>query len=47
VLLCADRLIADRSREARHPFLDEGVVVALLQVPLHLIADLRLPSGAR
>ena len=32
-------------REGRHPFLDEGVIAAVLQAPLHHIADLRLPPG--
>jgi len=32
-------------REARHPFLDEGVVAAVLETPLELVADLRLPAG--
>ncbi|GAB4823023.1 hypothetical protein N2152v2_010069 [Parachlorella kessleri] len=40
-----DRLVADHGREARHPFLDEGVVAAVLGTPLELVADLRLPAG--
>ncbi|KAL4436929.1 hypothetical protein ABPG75_004068 [Micractinium tetrahymenae] len=40
-----DRLVADHGREARHPFLDEGVVAAALAAPLHHLADLRLPPG--
>lgn len=40
-----DRLIADRSREARHPFLDENVVDLLQGTPLPLIADFDLPPG--
>jgi hypothetical protein len=41
-----DRIVADTGREARHPFLAEDVVDALLATPLHLVADLRLPPGA-
>jgi len=40
-----DRLIADRGREARHPFLDEGVILEALKHPLHALVDLRLPLG--
>ena len=40
-----DRIIADTSREARHPFLDEDLIEALLSIPLPLIADLALPPG--
>ncbi|KFM26828.1 Asparagine synthetase domain-containing protein 1 [Auxenochlorella protothecoides] len=40
-----DRLVADHGREARHPFLDEGVVAAVLDSPLACVTDLRLPSG--
>ena len=40
-----DRLVADRGREARHPFLDEGVMELLLGLPLHCIADLRQAPG--
>lgn len=32
-------------REARHPFLDEGVVAAALAAPLRHLADLRLHPG--
>lgn len=32
-------------REARHPFLDEGVVAAALAAPLCHLADLGLPPG--
>lgn len=39
------RLVADRGREARHPFLDESFVAAMLRMPLELIADLSLPPG--
>lgn len=41
-----DRVIADVSREARHPFLDESLIATLLGLPLPLVADLRLPPGA-
>ncbi|KXZ56248.1 hypothetical protein GPECTOR_1g216 [Gonium pectorale] len=40
-----DRLVADWGREARHPFLDEGVVELLLHMPLDCILDLGLPPG--
>jgi asparagine synthetase B (glutamine-hydrolysing) len=40
-----DRLVADRGREARHPFLDEAVVAAALAAPLGELADLALPPG--
>lgn len=40
-----DRIIADVGREARHPFLDEALVAALLALPLPLVADLRAPHG--
>lgn len=40
-----DRLIADRGRESRLPFLDEDVMSFLLGLPLPLIADLTLPPG--
>ncbi|GBF97063.1 hypothetical protein Rsub_09536 [Raphidocelis subcapitata] len=40
-----DRLVSDHGREARAPFLDEGVVAALLGVPLSLLLDARLPLG--
>lgn len=33
-------------REARHPFLDEAVLDAILSLPLPLIADLTLPPGS-
>eukprot|EP00967_Tisochrysis_lutea_P050892 scaffold62683_cov17-Tisochrysis_lutea.AAC.2 len=39
------RLVADWGKEARHPFLDEGFMAALLDTPLHAIADLRAPPG--
>ncbi len=41
-----DRLVADHGREARHPFLDEGVLDVVLSLPLALVADLRDPPGA-
>ncbi|PNH02542.1 PHD finger protein ALFIN-LIKE 1 [Tetrabaena socialis] len=40
-----DRLVADWGREARHPFLDEGVMGLLLRMRLEHIADLELPPG--
>ncbi|KAI8466953.1 MAG: asparagine synthase-domain-containing protein [Monoraphidium minutum] len=40
-----DRLVADHGREARHPFLDEGVAAALLAAPLQLLFDPALPPG--
>lgn len=40
-----DRVVADTGREARHPFLAEDVVATLLETPLQLVADLRLPPG--
>ncbi|KAK9835136.1 hypothetical protein WJX81_000522 [Elliptochloris bilobata] len=40
-----DRLLADTGREARHPFLDERLQLALLETPLALLADLALPPG--
>ena len=40
-----DRIVADRGREARHPFLAEPLIEALLAVPLPLVVDLRLPPG--
>ena len=41
-----DRLVADRGREARHPFLDEAVIDLLQATPLPLIADFGLAPGA-
>ena len=41
-----DRLVADRGREARHPFLDEALIDLLQGTPLPLIADFSLPPGA-
>ena len=35
-----DRLVSDRGREARFPFLDEGVAARLLATPLCDVADL-------
>ncbi|KAK6133906.1 hypothetical protein DH2020_032367 [Rehmannia glutinosa] len=40
-----DRCIADNSKEARFPFLDEDVIRTLLDIPLWEIADLNQPSG--
>lgn len=40
-----DRLVADHGREARHPFLDEAFMDELISLPLHVIADLRMPRG--
>ena len=37
-----DRLVSDHGREARHPFLDPGLVQLLLSLPLPLITDLTL-----
>jgi asparagine synthetase B (glutamine-hydrolysing) len=42
-----DRLIADHGREARHPFLDEGVMSCLLHTPLHVMVDYSRPPGVR
>ena len=40
-----DRLVADTSREARHPFLDEELVTWLAQAPLAQLVDMTLPPG--
>ena len=40
-----DRLVADHGREARFPYLDEGVMMRLLNTPLSAIADLRKLQG--
>lgn len=40
-----DRLMADRSRECRSPFLDEDFVCAMLAHPVWAIADLSRPPG--
>ena len=40
-----DRVVSDWGREARHPYLDEGVLATLAETPLHLICDLRWPLG--
>ena len=41
-----DRLVADRGREARHPFLDERVILQALRYhPLSSLADLRMALG--
>lgn len=41
-----DRLVSDRGREARFPFLDEGVAARLLATPLCDVADLAETAGA-
>jgi len=45
-----DRLVSDWGREPRHPFLDEGLMDALLSTPLALLTDParppRRPGGA-
>lgn len=40
-----DRLVADHGREGRHPFLDEQLMAAMLDMPLPVIADLKKPTG--
>ncbi len=40
-----DRVISDWGREARHPYLDEGVVGAIAATPLQLLCDLRMAHG--
>jgi len=40
-----DRCVSDHGREARFPFLDEGVVAAVRALPLRRIVDLSLPPG--
>jgi asparagine synthetase B (glutamine-hydrolysing) len=40
-----DRLVADRGREARHPFLDEQVLHEALKWPLESLVDLGMESG--
>ena len=40
-----DRCISDHAREARFPYLDEGVVTFLATEPLAHIADLQQPPG--
>lgn len=40
-----DRLVTDHGREGRHPFLDEALMTALLNMPLQLLADLSSPAG--
>jgi asparagine synthetase B (glutamine-hydrolysing) len=40
-----DRIIADCSREARHPFLDEAFLEAVARVPLDMVTDLSQPPG--
>ncbi|PRP78946.1 hypothetical protein PROFUN_13240 [Planoprotostelium fungivorum] len=40
-----DRLISDHGREARFPFLDEGVVRYISSLPLNVICDFDCPPG--
>ena len=40
-----DRIISDWAREARHPYLDEQVMDAIGQTPLHYVCDLRRAPG--
>lgn len=40
-----DRVLSDRGKEARHPYLDESVVQQLLDTPLRMVVDLRQPPG--
>jgi asparagine synthetase B (glutamine-hydrolysing) len=40
-----DRVLSSHGREARYPYLDEGVVALLAQLPLPLVTDPRLPHG--
>jgi asparagine synthetase B (glutamine-hydrolysing) len=40
-----DRLIADCSRESRHPFLDEALLATVAAQPLTEVADLQRPAG--
>ena len=40
-----DRIISDRGREARHPFLEEHLVELLARLPLSSICDMRMKSG--
>jgi len=40
-----DRVVSDHGREARFPFLDEGVMQLLSSLPLPLVTDPRLPRG--
>lgn len=40
-----DRLVADCSRESRHPFLDEALLEAVAAIPLAAVADLERPAG--
>ena len=40
-----NRIIADHGRAPRLPYLDEGVVDYLAQLPIWIKADLRLPVG--
>lgn len=40
-----DRVVSDRGREMRWPFLDEALVLTLLAQPLWAVADLSQPAG--
>lgn len=40
-----DRIVADRGREARHPFLDDQVVQEALSWPVQALANLNQPPG--
>lgn len=40
-----DRVIADTCREARHAFMDEGLVAWTLDQPVEHLCDLELPLG--
>ncbi|KAI8048306.1 asparagine synthase-domain-containing protein [Syncephalis plumigaleata] len=40
-----DRIISDRAREVRFPFLDENVVSYACELPIHVKTDPRLPRG--
>jgi asparagine synthetase B (glutamine-hydrolysing) len=40
-----DRIVADRGREARHPFLDDQLVQVALSWPVQFLADLHQPPG--
>ena len=39
------RFLSDSGREARFPYLDEGVVSYLATLPLSSVADLTMPPG--
>ena len=40
-----DRVVSSLGREARQPFLDEGVAALVRALPLPFVADPRLPHG--